>query len=94
MRAAAGEVVFAVRDTGAGIASDDLPHLFERFWQASAGRRRGAGPSVAIVKGLVEARRGRVWVESLVDVGTTVSFAVPTAQRAHDEPWGGEAQRG
>jgi PAS domain S-box-containing protein len=72
-----GEVTFVVEDTGQGIAPDKLPHIFERFWQATRSDRRGAGLGLAIVKGLVDAHGGRVWVESEVDVGTTVRFALP-----------------
>jgi PAS domain S-box-containing protein len=74
------EVVFSVSDTGIGIASDDLPHLFDRFWQAPRARRRGAGLGLAIVKGIVEAHGGRLWVESAVGSGTTCSFTVPVAR--------------
>ena len=58
------EVVFWVADTGIGLAADDLPHVFERLWQASGAGRHGAGLGLPIVKGLVEAHGGRVWVES------------------------------
>ena len=73
-----GEVVFSVQDTGQGISPDKLPHVFERFWQATRSDRRGAGLGLAIVKGLVEAHGGRVWAESELDVGTTVRFTLPS----------------
>ena len=70
-------VLFSVTDTGAGIAADDLPHLFDRFWQVRKTARRGAGLGLAIVKGLVESHGGRVWVESAPGVGTTFQFTIP-----------------
>jgi PAS domain S-box-containing protein len=73
------EVVFSVRDTGVGIATEHLPHVFERIWQAKRTHRSGAGLGLAIVKGLVEAHRGRVWVESTLGTGTTFFFTLPMA---------------
>jgi signal transduction histidine kinase/PAS domain-containing protein len=75
------EVLFWVADTGEGIASEDLPHVFDRFWQGrESHKRRGAGLGLAIVKGLVEAHGGRIWVESERDRGTTFFFTLPMAQ--------------
>jgi PAS domain S-box-containing protein len=73
------EVLFWVSDTGPGIPEADLPHLFDRFWQAKAADRRGAGLGLPIVKGLVEAHGGHIWVKSEVGQGTTFFFTVPTA---------------
>lgn len=73
-----GEVLFRVADTGSGIAAEDLPHLFDRFWQARKTGRRGAGLGLPIVKGIVEAHGGRVWVESTPGRGSTFFFTIPT----------------
>jgi PAS domain S-box-containing protein len=78
----AGEVVFSVSDTGAGVAQGDLPHLFDRFWQASKGTRRGAGLGLPIAKGIVEAHGGRIWVRSSPGQGSTFYFTIPTAPQA------------
>jgi len=75
--AADGEVQVAVRDTGSGIPPENLPHLFDRFWQARGARRGGAGLGLAIAKGIIEAHGGRIWVESEVGVGSTFAFALP-----------------
>jgi PAS domain S-box-containing protein len=75
----AGEVLFWVEDTGTGIAGEDLPRVFDRFWQATKSDRRGAGLGLPIVKGLVEAHGGHVWVESRIDHGSTFFFTIPTA---------------
>jgi signal transduction histidine kinase len=71
------DVMFWVEDTGVGITPESLPHVFERFWQARAGERRGVGLGLAIAKGLVEAHGGRIWVDSTPDAGTTFFFTIP-----------------
>jgi signal transduction histidine kinase len=76
--AGTGEVVFSVSDTGSGIAESDLPHVFDRFWQASHGAQQGAGLGLAIVKGIVEAHGGGIRVRSSVGQGTTFFFTIPT----------------
>jgi len=92
-----GEVLFWVSDTGAGIDPDDLPHVFDRFWQAGEAGRTGAGLGLAIVKGIVEAHGGRVWVESMLGRGSTFFFTIPTApqpeQRWPEAARSGEAPR-
>jgi PAS domain S-box-containing protein len=72
-----GEVRIAVRDTGSGIPAENLPHLFDRFWQARGARRGGAGLGLAIAKGIVEAHGGRIWVESKLGAGSTFAFSLP-----------------
>ncbi|MEU9153201.1 ATP-binding protein [Streptomyces sp. NPDC048417] len=65
-----------VADDGPGIAPQDLPRVFERFWRAEASRSRsygGSGLGLAIVEAIVHAHHGQVSVESAVGVGTTVS---------------------
>lgn len=53
-----GGVCFAVEDTGIGIAAEDLPYVFERFWQKHRnGGQRGTGLGLAIVRGIVDAQR-------------------------------------
>jgi signal transduction histidine kinase len=72
--------LFSVADTGPGIAAADLPHVFDRFWQArQSGRRGSAGLGLAIVKGIIEAQGGRVWVESEAGAGSTFFFTAPVA---------------
>ena len=70
-------VRFSIRDTGPGIPPEALEHLFDRFWQAQQGDRRGAGLGLSIAKGIVEAHGGQLRVESEVGRGSTFSFTVP-----------------
>jgi signal transduction histidine kinase len=75
-------VEVSVRDTGSGIAAEDLPYIFERFYRADKSRSRatgGAGLGLAIARQLVEAHGGRIWVESTEGEGSTFIFALPTS---------------
>jgi signal transduction histidine kinase len=77
----AESVLCYVRDTGRGISSEELPHLFDRFWQARRSReekRSGAGMGLAIVKGILEVHGGQIWVESVPSEGSTFYFTLPT----------------
>ncbi|MCC6174871.1 MAG: PAS domain S-box protein [Chloroflexi bacterium] len=73
------EARVSVKDQGAGIAADVLPHLFERFTRASTARSqaRGLGLGLFITRGLVEGHGGRIWVESEPGVGSTFRFTLP-----------------
>lgn len=75
-----GEMLIRVTDTGAGIAPQDVPRIFERYWQARGrARTHGSGLGLTIVKGIVDAHGGRIWVESAVGRGTTFWFTLPPA---------------
>jgi signal transduction histidine kinase len=82
------EALFLVRDTGHGISEAELPKIFDRFWQAQKHNRGGIGLGLSIVKGLVEAHGGRLWVESKLGAGTTFFFTLPLA-----DPMLGEARQ-
>jgi signal transduction histidine kinase/CheY-like chemotaxis protein len=75
------ELLVWVKDNGPGVPSDQLPHLFDRFWQGSKGDRRGAGLGLTICRAIVEAHGGRIWAESKVGDGTTVYFTLPKRER-------------
>ena len=80
VRAAAGGVEVAVRDTGAGIPAEHLPHVFERFYKADRARRDGGtGLGLAIVRHIVEAHGGTARVESREGEGATVSVTLRAA---------------
>jgi signal transduction histidine kinase len=79
------EVVFWVADTGHGIAPENLPRVFDRFWQATKTGRHGAGLGLPITKGIVEAHGGRIWAESTPGKGSTFSFTIPKASADRDD---------
>jgi signal transduction histidine kinase len=69
-------VRFAVEDTGPGIAPEDAPHVFERFWKTSGG---GTGLGLFIAQGIVRAHGGNLDVTSTPGRGSTFSFTIPRA---------------
>jgi len=99
---AGGEVLFevegdpewirgAVSDTGPGIAQEDLPFVFEKYYKgAGAGperKREGAGLGLAISRGIVEKHGGRIWVERREGPGTRFVFRIPrSAPQESDDP--------
>ncbi len=70
----ADEVLLLVRDTGAGIPPQDLPHIFERFYRGRGHSVEGSGLGLSIVKSVVEAQGGTVTVESEPGAGTAFSL--------------------
>jgi PAS domain S-box-containing protein len=71
-------VQFKVSDNGPGIAPDDLPHVFDRYWQApSNALRRGSGLGLYIVKTIVEAHEGTAWAQSTEGSGASFFFTLP-----------------
>ncbi len=77
------EVQIRVRDFGAGIASEHQDRLFERFYRIDKARSResgGTGLGLAIARHLVEAHRGRIWVESELGRGSSFLFTLPCAR--------------
>lgn len=82
VRRTGGEAVLEVADTGIGIARDDLPLVFSRFWRGERSRSRatgGAGIGLSIVQALVQAHDGRVTVASEVGVGSVFRVVFPAA---------------
>jgi signal transduction histidine kinase len=75
-------VVFWVADTGRGISPDELPHVFDRFWQAKKGSCTGAGLGLSITRGIVEAHGERTGVESVPERGSVFFFTIPEATSA------------
>lgn len=77
--------VASVNDSGLGIASDDLPRIFERFYRVDKGRSRGTGGTglgLSIVKHIVEAHGGTVSVDSSLNVGSTFTIRLPMLEIA------------
>jgi two-component system sensor histidine kinase BaeS len=89
--AGAGKVYLSIGDTGSGIAPDDLPFVFDRFYRGDKSRQRSDTPAgdsassglgLAIAKAIVEAHGGSIGVESAVGRGTTFTLALPVAERS------------
>ncbi len=81
------EVVVSVRDSGIGIAEDDLPRVFEKFKQVGdtlTDKPQGTGLGLPISREIIEYHGGRIWVESELAQGSTFSFSLPLQQtKAH-----------
>jgi PAS domain S-box-containing protein len=78
------QVVFAVRDTGEGIAAEQVERIFDRFTQADGSTVRkhgGTGLGLAIARGLVEGMGGRMWAQSALGEGSVFSFTLPVLGR-------------
>jgi two-component system phosphate regulon sensor histidine kinase PhoR len=74
------EVIVSVRDTGVGIAAENLERIFERFYKADRARSGGGtGLGLAIAKHIVQAHGGRIWAESVEGKGSVFRFALPVA---------------
>lgn len=77
-----GKLWIAVIDTGIGIAPENLPRVFERFWRADRSRARysgGTGIGLAISRRLIELQGGKIFVESQLGKGSTFRFFLPLA---------------
>lgn len=86
---APGSLLFAIEDTGIGIAADDLPRLFEKFYrgkQREARAQHGSGLGLAIVRSIAESHGGRVWVESKAGAGSTFFLQIPLTQASAGPP--------
>ena len=82
-----GLVLFRVRDHGRGIPADKLETIFERFEQvdsSDARQKGGTGLGLAISRSIIERHGGRIWAESVLGVGTTVQFTLPSVRRRAD----------
>jgi len=80
-------IIVSVTDRGEGIAAEDLPRVFDRFYQAEsivAGRKRGTGLGLSICKGIVAAHGGRIWCESKLGKGSKFSFTLPLSKVEDD----------
>lgn len=74
------EIIVAIKDSGIGIAQDDLSKVFEKFKQVGdtlTDKPKGTGLGLPISKEIVEHHEGRIWVESVLGEGTTFSFTLP-----------------
>lgn len=82
-------LIFSVEDTGIGIAEDDLPRLFEKFYrgkQREARAQHGSGLGLAIVNSIAINHGGKVWVDSTLGKGSTFYLQIPLAQPKETKP--------
>jgi light-regulated signal transduction histidine kinase (bacteriophytochrome) len=81
LRAAAqgSHALFAVTDTGPGVAPEDMPRIFDRYWQAPKKGSAGSGLGLYIAKGIVEAHGGHIWAERAEEGGAAFRFTLPLA---------------
>ncbi|MEV4639674.1 HAMP domain-containing sensor histidine kinase [Actinoplanes sp. NPDC049548] len=85
----AAGLVIAVRDTGVGIAAEDLPKIFDRFWRSEGSRNRatgGSGLGLSIVRKLVEAHGGEITVASRPRAGTVFTITLPAVPSSSPAP--------
>ena len=84
----AGYAVFSVSDTGIGIPASELQKLFSEFFRVDNEINqnvKGTGLGLVLAKNIVQAHRGKIWVQSQVKVGTTFYFTLPSSQKAFEE---------
>ncbi|MCZ2127752.1 MAG: HAMP domain-containing protein [Anaerolineales bacterium] len=83
------DLIFAVEDSGIGIAAEDIPHLFEKFYRGKQREARinqpGSGLGLAIVQSIAENHHGRVWVESELGKGSIFYLQIPLKQKPSDD---------
>lgn len=82
-------LMISIKDSGGGIAQKDLSRVFERFYQAERPLIEGLGETgvgLSIVKSLVEAHGGKVWVDSEIGNGSIFNFLLPISEQ-YDDPW-------
>lgn len=81
-----GKILVSVSDTGVGIATERLPHVFERYnkkQKSDGGQDTGTGLGLYICKYIVEQQGGEIWIESREGSGTTVFFTLPVLQASN-----------
>lgn len=78
-RRAGDEVEIRISDNGPGIAPEDIPHVFERFYRGGGSAREGSGLGLNIARAIIEAHGGRISIESPAGGGTLVMVALPLA---------------
>lgn len=82
------EVTVSVADSGLGIAAEDIPHLFQKFYRVDSSATRtigGTGLGLYLCRRVIEAFNGRIWIESKLGEGSTFKFTLPRLSQAELE---------
>ena len=82
-------ILFSVKDQGVGLSTEDQIRVFEPFYQVEGSLRRnygGTGLGLTICRGIIEAQKGKIWVESKLNVGSTFYFTIPLTPVYDIEP--------
>jgi PAS domain S-box-containing protein len=76
------DILICVMDEGPGIAQEDIPHIFDRFYRSSeaAQKTKGAGLGLYLAKAVVEAHGGNIWIDNQSKKGTSICFSLPKSQ--------------
>ena len=79
-------VVLSVQDTGPGIPAEEVPFVFDRFWQArpAPNPAGGRGLGLSIARGIIEAHGGHIWVDTGSERGATIRFRIPLSTAASE----------
>lgn len=78
-KALSDALILCVSDQGPGIAPEDMPHVFDRFYRSNdvASKTKGAGLGLYLAKAVVEAHGGKIWIDEHVKQGTSICLSLP-----------------